>query len=254
MVGMDRPTGPQLRWARAGLLAAVAMASGTLAHASAGGLMPSRTAMVVLFGICVVGAASLLGRPASTLRVVVLVMAGQTFIHGALTALAGHKGDPPLTRAPVSRTLPHVPVPSTGSGSRSGSLYDQLYANRPTGIAPTQLTVPAPVQHLVADMTGPHAAMALAHLAAAAVVGLWLARGEHALWTILNLLQAARSGLIRSVTESPALERMVLARLTLSLARHVHWPASVEMVRPRQDTRLLARSVVRRGPPRHLPA
>ena len=43
--------------------------------------MPGRTAFVALFGNCVVGSASLLGRPDSTLRVVVLVMAVQTFIH-----------------------------------------------------------------------------------------------------------------------------------------------------------------------------
>jgi hypothetical protein len=254
MVVMDRSAGPLLRWARAVLLAAVAMASGTLAHASAGGLIPGRTALLVLFGICVVIAATLLGRPASTLRVVVLVMAGQTFIHGSLTALAGHKGDPPPTHSPAPRPLPQVPVPQAGSGSRSGSLYDQLYANRSTATAPPQLTVPAPVQHLLADMTGPHAAMALAHLAAAALVGLWLARGERALWTILDLMQAARNGLAHSLVTSRALLRLVLGRLASVLARRVGRPASAETVRTRPTTRLLARSVVRRGPPRLLPA
>ena len=34
----------------------------------------------------------------------------------------------------------------------------------------------------MADLTGAHAVMALAHLAAAVLVGLWLAVGERALW------------------------------------------------------------------------
>src|SRR3712207_8594820 len=40
------------------------------------------------------------------------------------------------------------------------------------------------VHHLIEDMTGPHAAMAVGHVAAAALVGLWLAAGERALWRL----------------------------------------------------------------------
>jgi len=48
---------------------------------------------------------SLLGRPASTVRLLALLMAAQTFIHGTLTALAGHRGDPPWSRR---RPLRHL--------------------------------------------------------------------------------------------------------------------------------------------------
>ena len=41
-----------------------------------------------------------------------------------------------------------------------------------------QLSVPYPIQHLMADLTGAHALMAGTHLLAAIVVGLWLAKGS----------------------------------------------------------------------------
>ena len=44
-----------------------------------------------------------------------------------------------------------------------------LYADQPDAASQLHRSL-APVQHLVADLTGPHAVRALAHLAAAAVV------------------------------------------------------------------------------------
>ena len=77
--------------------------------------------------------------------------------------------------------------------------------------------------------------MALAHAAAAAVVGLWLARGEHALWLLVALAGQAVAPLVR-------------------------WPAAVVMTVPPRvvpvDGRLLppvshalVSSLRRRGPP-----
>jgi len=40
------------------------------------------------------------------------------------------------------------------------------------------------LEHLTSDLSGPHALMALAHAAAAGLVGLWLAAGERALWSL----------------------------------------------------------------------
>ena len=40
------------------------------------------------------------------------------------------------------------------------------------------------LEHLTADLSGPHALMAVAHAAAAGLVGLWLAAGERALWSL----------------------------------------------------------------------
>lgn len=239
-----------MRWIRAALLSAVAMGSGALGHLAAGGLMPGRVALGVLFAVCLGTAGSALGRPASTLRVVVLVIAGQTFIHGALTALSGHKGDPPSSRSEAAGPAAVVPA---GEGRRVGSLYDQVYAGHP-GAARTQLAVPAPVEHLLADLTGPHAVMALAHLVAAVLVGLWLARGEHALWELLRVAaDGVRELLVRTLVACcdriAGLGRVVNGSLRLRLAVGAQWqpiePATITM---------LARSVVRRGPPALLAA
>lgn len=40
------------------------------------------------------------------------------------------------------------------------------------------------LEHLTSDLSGPHARMALAHAVAAGLVGLWLAAGERALWSL----------------------------------------------------------------------
>src|SRR3954454_21137546 len=153
--GRDAPVGTLLRWCRALLLATVALTAGVAAHLGADGLMPGRTALIVLYLVCAAGAACFLGRPASRLRVVLLLVGGQTFIHAGLTALAGHRGDPPLARTAV-RT-PSVPDfrTASGGGRRLGSLMDQFYAGQPGGLSGQrgQLTVPYPVQHLVADLT-----------------------------------------------------------------------------------------------------
>jgi hypothetical protein len=253
MVAMERPVGPWLRWSRAAALAAVAFLAGVLAHASAGGLMPGRVALVLLFAVCLLTAATLLGRPASTLRIVVLLIAGQTFIHGALTAMAGHKGDPPLARSPVPQPIQHLPVVPSGDGRRVGSLYDQLYASQPHPA--TQLTVPAPVQHLIADMTGPHALMALAHLAAAAVVGLWLALGERALWTVLALMSDGVRVVVAATVVAYYAILALLAGSGHESAADARAPScgyTTEELPPR--VRALARILVRRGPPLLLPA
>jgi hypothetical protein len=182
----------------------------------------------------------------------VLLMAGQTFIHGALTALAGHRGDPPLARFPAAQAVHHLPVVPSGDGRRVGSLYDQLYANQPS--VGSQLTVPAPVQHLLADLTGPHAVMALAHLGAAAVVGLWLAVGERALWTVLALMgDGVRSLVAATVAAYYACVSLLIATGYPGNSHHSSrsWDGAVDLP-PR--VRVLARTLSRRGPPRLLAA
>ncbi|HET7736727.1 MAG TPA: hypothetical protein VFK52_12170 [Nocardioidaceae bacterium] len=165
---------PVLRWTRALLLAGVALSTGSLAHASAGGLLPGPVAMTVLLlvgtGIC----APLLGRPASRARVVLLVALGQSLVHVVLTALVGHVGDP------VAATRQLHPV---GAGQRTGTFFDQTMPP-PTEVA---LSTPPWITHLVAELSGPHAFMAVTHLAAAVLVGLWLASGEQALLALLQL-------------------------------------------------------------------
>jgi hypothetical protein len=186
-----------LRWLRALLLATVALLAGGLAHLSAGGALPGALGLATLLVLGTAVSAPLLGTRASTRRVVLLLVLGQTAVHAVLTAASGHhEAEPP---GPV-------------------------------------MTGPALwLHHLGEDLTPAHAVMALAHGAAAAAVGLWLARGEDALWLLV------------------ALAGQVMAPL-------VRWPASVVMTAPPRvvpvDGRLLppvshalASSLRRRGPP-----
>ena len=252
MVGMDRPAGPALRWTRAVLLGAVTMSVGAVAHVTAGGLVPGATALLVLFAGCVLAVAPFLGRPASTVRVVVLLMAGQALIHAALTTVAGHRGDPARASAqPVPEPLP----PSLGGdGRRMGSFHDQVYGSQAEA-APTSFQVPAPIQHLLADLTGPNALMALAHFAAAAVIGLWLAVGERALWTVLVLTADGVRGLVRhalAARESVVAARAAVVAALLMLRGSRLVTAEPAHLPPRGM--VMARSVVRRGPPALLAA
>ncbi len=101
---------------------------------------------------------------------------------------------------------------------------------------PTALPLPHWVLHLTEDLSGPHAAMALAHAAAAAVVGLWLARGEHALWVLVWL--AGRS-LARLAGPVPLIVG-VAGPPRVVRADHTLLPPT---------SRALARTLRRRGPP-----
>jgi hypothetical protein len=202
--------GPLLRWVRALLLAAVGLSTGVMVHLSADGLLPGPWAMVLLWGLSTVGAAPFLGTPASTRRVVTLLVVWQTLIHGALTVLSGHRGDLPGAR--------------------------QAAGEHAHGVVSSRL------HHVIEDMSGPHAAMALGHVVAAALVGLWLAAGERALWRLLTL------------AAGPV--RLVLAAVR-SVAAGVGWSGAVPRITASQVASgaallalwFLVRAVPRRGPP-----
>lgn len=251
MVHRDRVTlvaGPVLRWTRAALLAAVCTSTGSFAHHLADGLMPGPTAIFALFCVCAIAAGSMLGRPASALRITVLLMGGQTFIHGALTAMSGHRGHPQMTvRAPAP--MP-VQAPRSPQGRRVGSYYDVAYGNQGPRAARTELTIPAPIQHILADLTGPHAAMAIAHLAAAAIVGLWLARGEAALWTVLLLTAGSTRDLVRRVLGAHGASLAHLSGVATYKSGVVEALRWSSWSPPR--SLMLARRVSRRGPPAEL--
>ena len=254
---MDRPVGTALRWTRAAFLAVVAMLTGTAAHVSAGGYLAGPVAMASLFAICLGTSAWLLGRPASRLRIVLMLMTGQTFFHGALTALGGHAGDAPLTD-PVSANRV-LPVAATmPEGRRVGSVSHQLYAGR-AGDAGDQLGLPAPLHHLLADLTGPHALMAIAHLCAAAAIGLWIARGERALWVLLatgaGVTEVARATTARvSLLACGSVWATVGMLLVQDPLLHRRHRATGWLLRSLARFYLLADLVVRRGPPALLAA
>lgn len=233
---MRQSMDPVVLCTRAFLLASVAVFLGVAGHVSADGLLPGPAVLVVLVAVAAVLSLGLLRRPAGPVRIVALLVGGQTAIHLALTLTAGHVGDA------VARAAPAATVPGTLSlpvdhGRRIGSLQDSYEAAAGArGLAPS-----LPIGHLVSDLSA-HAPMMLVHLLAAVGVGLWLAVGERSLWTLLALLGA------------------VAVRLLLPLVLHpVLTPARP---RPRADVvrrvarplLLLARSVTRRGPPVFLAA
>lgn len=131
------PAGPGLLLARAAVLSAVIMGTGTLAHTSAGGLLPGPGWLAYLFVTTFAVAALGLREEAPARRCVALLVGGQAGVHLFLSASAGHR---------------HV----------SGQ----------------------PDHHQLLDLAA-HGPMMLAHIAAAAVVGLWLAAGERALWDLI---------------------------------------------------------------------
>lgn len=73
----------------------------------------------------------------------------------------------------------------------------------------TDLAIPGWMLHTWSEITGPGAPMAMAHLVAAVLVGLWLARGESALWSLIGLLTGAVVRLARIVVLSvPVVSRV----------------------------------------------
>ncbi len=81
-----------MRFLRAVLLAGVIVGIGSLAHVSAAGSVPGTAEMVTLYVLVAAVCAALLGREASTLRLVALTVGGQSAVHGAVSAMSGHTG------------------------------------------------------------------------------------------------------------------------------------------------------------------
>src|ERR1700754_1831549 len=105
-MGACRPVDPRMDpvvlWARAALLAFLACCLGVVGHVTADGLLPGPVWLGVLLLVAVVLCVPLLSRPASSLRIVLLLVGGQTLVHLFLSIAAGHRGDPrPSVHAPV---------------------------------------------------------------------------------------------------------------------------------------------------------
>lgn len=230
-----------LLWGRAVVLTGFTFLVGALGHVTTGGLLPGLPALAVLLGVGTTLAAVCLSRPASARLLVGLVAAGQAVVHGALGLTAGHGSAHGATSAPGAAvaTSPTVaPVPGslpTGPGGRVGSLQDH-YEATVAAPAATGLTVPHPAALL------DHLPMFLAHAAAGVLVGLWLAVGERAVWTLLGL--AARRVLAPLAV---VLRPVTPARLPRPAVAHLH-----PLHRAARDR--VTRSVVRRGPPALLAA
>lgn len=174
---------PVVVWGRAGVLGAVAMVTGTVSHVLGQGHLPGATAMAAVLVGCVVAAALFLRVRATALRLVLLVVAGQTVVHSALSSLAGHRGDPAPGATSVAPVLPE-------GGARPSRFFDhyEAVAQASAGSGPRTDWVGHQVEHLVAQ--GP--LMVATHLVGALALGLFLAVGESALWGLV-LLSLARA-------------------------------------------------------------
>lgn len=220
-----------LRWLRALVLAFVVMGTGAVAHVAADGLLPSTWALFWLFVGTTTAIAMLLGKPASTLRIVALTVGGQAAVHAVLTMSSGHVGDP--VTAAAARPQPRAIDPHA-----AGTLFEQYEQSRPQVEA--QLAIPDGVVHLFTDLTGPHAPMMVVHLLAAAAVGLWLAVGERALWELIALAVAVVVPVLRVALVGPATPAPK--------------PSTTHAVAAPRHLVALSRSLARRGPPVLLPA
>jgi hypothetical protein len=216
-------------WARALLMGSLAFILGVVGHVTADGLLPGPVFLTVLLAMSVLLSAPMLSRPASTTRIVAMLVGGQTLLHLVLSVTAGHAGDRAAsTVATRSSAMADLPVVD---GRRLGSLQDAYTGagDQPGALAPT-----LPVGHLINDLSA-HAPMMVVHLVAAALVGLWLGYGERCLWTILALTGRrvlAAVWVLQPVASAP---RLTFLDAVLAPAG----PRSVWLVRP--DSR--------RGPP-----
>lgn len=159
---MEERIRPWVLWPRAAVVGLLVTGLGVIAHAHAGGSLPSGPALAFLALAAVVASAPLLLRRASRTRLVALVGGGQVAVHLALTAIAqGHATSGGLVPGPA-----HAGHGAHGDAGSAGA---------------------ATVLDLLAAHVLTHPLMLLTHAAAAAVVGLWLAHGERLLWSLVGL-------------------------------------------------------------------
>lgn len=213
-----------LRWGRATLLGSLVVLLGAAGHASADGLLPGPGVILLLVVAAVLVCTPLVARPASARRLVGAMVAGQTAVHVALSLTAGH--------------VAAVHGAHGAADGRVGTLQEAHDATHAltSGAPALPASLPASLPAgLLADLAA-HAPMMVAHLLVAALVGLWLAVGERALWGFLALTGA----------------RLVLA-VELLLAPVLHAPATGPAATshaPRPRPALWrVRPVARRGPP-----
>jgi hypothetical protein len=221
---------PCVLWSRAALVGAIAFFLGVAGHVTADGLLPGPWLLAGLLWFSVLAGVPLLNRRAGPVRLVSMLVGGQAAIHLALTVTAGHAGDTATAASGPGRGTALGALPVT-DGHRVGSLQDAYQGV--TG--PPPMTPALPVGHLVEDLSA-HAPMMAAHLAAAALLGLWLAHGERCLWTLLALTG-----------------RRVLAAVLLlvpaPLPPQSRWRYAVVATLTGPRSRWLVRPDSRRGPP-----
>jgi hypothetical protein len=216
-------------WVRALFAGSFAFFLGVAGHLMANGLLPGTAFLVVLYVFTIVLSVPVLARPGSSVRMMGLLVGGQTFIHLCLTLTAGHVGDPKsVSPRPRDVGITQLPVVD---GRRIGSFQDAFVG---TSAQPAS-TPTLPIHHLIADMSA-HAPMMVVHLAAAALVALWMAYGERCIVSVLSVTARFLVALGRPVPPPVAMPLSLRSSLT-----------DIAVVGFRDV--LLCRSVSRRGPP-----
>lgn len=214
------------------MLGSVGLATGAGSHLLGGGRLPHAAVLLALLAVSVVVSARFLLTWAGAGRLVVLVVLAQSGWHLVLSLLAGHAGD-------ASAGVPApAPLPLTDAAGRTGSLHDAYLATVPVAPAPPGPAREGLLAHQVEHVAGQGASMVLAHVLGAALLGLFLARGEVALWRLLALA-AART---LATTRVPA---------PVPLSLQVTRPGPVRPPRvPVATSQVLGRGTpTRRGPP-----
>lgn len=204
-----------LRWTRATTVATAATLVAVAAHLSAKGPAPSPPALAFLVLALSAALAPFLARPASAARIVLLTVGGQFVAHATLALAAASDGGANSTARLTSSGAPGGAHDAHAMAAADGSVITQL----------SDHAFPSDVR------------MLLVHLAAALVVGAWLAAGERAVWTVLTLIWRA-------------LLLPVLTLATPTAPTPAAVPAPVTSILPR----IVSGSVVRRGPPSLLAA
>ncbi|MDP2773990.1 MAG: hypothetical protein Q8O61_10580 [Nocardioides sp.] len=229
-----------LLWARAGTLGAVVMLLGSVSHASAGGLLPHAGWLAVMLAVSTVLSARFLLQAVAPVRLVALVVAGQALVHLGLTLAAGHRA-----AASAGGLADHPHATGEGVGARHALEHAAEAAPLASDAAPSLGS--AAVGHLVEHTLEAGPLMLVAHLAAAVAVGLWLAVGESALWTVLALTSTSVRTLISRARR--AFGQWLLPPASLAPTLALAGDFSVDLG-PRR--RLDARVAAPRGPPQQL--
>ena len=113
---------PCALWVRALFVGSIAFFLGVAGHVMADGLLPGPAFLTALLGLSILLAVPVLNRPASPLRLVAMLVGGQTVIHLVLSVTSGHAGDVATTTA-VARPSGIGALPVV-DGHRVGSLQD----------------------------------------------------------------------------------------------------------------------------------
>lgn len=218
---------------------ALAVVLGVAAHVVAGGspVGPVGTAVLVLL-LAPTTALALRGRP-SRLRLVAVVVVTQAVVHGLLLvgALANRRvgaAAAALESSDGMLGMPGMDLPALGTDP----VVDAVPA---TGAAWSLVA-----SHLAHDVTTVSGLVMLtAHLIAAVLLGLWLARGEQLL---VNLRSLAVAPLVaRALRRSAAVVVLLLLELARRRELLMRWRSLVAV--PRLPRTPSATTVVRRGPP-----